>query len=125
MNKIIHTPDAPAPIGPYSQAVLSNNMLYISGQIAIYPHTSQFENQSVEAEARLVMNNVKAIIAEAGFSFDDLVKCTIFLVDMNDFAVVNSVYESYFNSIFPAREAIAVKALPKGARVEISAIASK
>lgn len=123
MKKIINAASAPAPIGPYSQAVLANGTLYISGQIAIDPTTQQYVPQDIQAEAELVMKNLSAILHEAGTDFAHVVKTNIFLADMNDFATVNAVYGSYFSSDFPARETVQVSVLPKNCKVEISMIA--
>jgi len=125
MKKIINTPDAPAPIGPYNQAVLCGDMLFISGQIALIPGTSDLSNADIAAETQQVMKNLNAILKTAGMSFSDVVKTTIFLSDMSLFAAVNEIYGSYFESDFPARETVAVKGLPKNVNVEISMIASK
>ena len=125
MKKIIKTSDAPAPIGPYNQAVLSGDMLFISGQIALIPGTSDLANADVNAEANQVMKNLKAILSEAGMDFNNVVKTTIFLSDMSLFGEVNEIYGSYFTSDYPARETVAVKGLPKNVNVEISMIASK
>jgi 2-iminobutanoate/2-iminopropanoate deaminase len=125
MKKIIHTPDAPAPIGPYSQAVLAGNTLYISGQIAINPHTGELETNEVMGEAHRVMKNLEAILGAAGFSFADVVKTGIFLSDMALFNRVNEVYASYFSGDYPARETVAVRTLPRNVNVEISMIAVK
>ena len=125
MKKIINTQNAPAPIGPYNQAVLSGDMLFISGQIALIPGTSDLANGDIAAEANQVMNNLKAILTEAGMDFSHVVKTTIFLSDMSLFAQVNEIYGSFFASDFPARETVAVKGLPKNVNVEISMIASK
>ena len=125
MKKIIKTPNAPAPIGPYNQAVLSGDMLFISGQIALIPGTSDLANADITAETNQVMKNLKAILAEAEMGFDSVVKTTIFLSDMELFTKVNEVYGSYFDSGYPARETVAVKGLPKNVNVEISMIASK
>ena len=125
-KKIITTLNAPAPIGPYNQAVLSDKTLYISGQIPLIPDTMEILNSTIEEETNLVMNNLKAILETAQMSFKNVVKTSIFLSDMNDFAKVNDVYGRYFdNDYAPARETIAVKALPKSVRVEISMIAVK
>ena len=125
-NKIITTLNAPAPIGPYNQAVLSDKTLYISGQIPLIPNTMEILNSTIEEETNLVMNNLKAILETAQMTFKNVVKTSIFLSDMNDFAKVNDVYGRYFDNDFaPARETIAVKALPKSVRVEISMIAVK
>lgn len=125
MKKIINTANAPAPIGPYNQAVLSNNMLFISGQIALVPGTSELANADIAAESNQVLNNLKAILTEAGMDFSNVVKTTIFLSDMALFAEVNEIYGSYFTSEYPARETVAVKGLPKNVNVEISMIAIK
>ena len=125
-KKIITTLNAPAPIGPYNQAVLSDKTLYISGQIPLIPETMEILNSTIEEETDLVMNNLKAILETAQMTFKHVVKASIFLSDMNDFAKVNDVYGRYFdNDIAPARETIAVKTLPKSVRVEISMIAVK
>ena len=124
MKKIINTPNAPAPIGPYNQAVLSGDMLFVSGQIALIPGTSDLANADIAVEANQVMKNLKAILTAAGMDFADVVKTTIFLSDMGLFAAVNEVYGSYFETDFPARETVAVKGLPKNVNVEISMIAS-
>lgn len=125
MKKTINTPKAPAPIGPYSQAVQVNNVLYISGQIALEPQTGNLVLSSIEEESHQVMRNLSAVLAEAGYSLANIVKTTIFLSDMALFPKVNDVYGSYFTSDFPARETVAVAGLPKGVNVEISAIAFK
>ncbi len=124
MKKIINTPNAPAPIGPYSQAVQTGNMLFVSGQIPINPATGEMVMDSIEAEATQVMKNLQAVLTEAGASFDNVVMTTIFLADMGDFAAVNAVYGTYFTADFPARATVAVKTLPKNVNVEISVIAS-
>ena len=125
-KKIITTLNAPAPIGPYNQAVLSDKTLYVSGQIPLIPNTMEILNSTIEEETDLVMNNLKAILEAAQMTFKHVVKTSIFLSDMNDFAKVNDVYGRYFdNDTAPARETIAVKALPKSVRVEISMIAVK
>lgn len=125
MKSIIYTEKAPAPIGPYSQAVQAGNMLFISGQIPIDPATNQLINGSIGDEARQVMKNLDALLLSAGFLFEDVVKATIFLSDMNHFGEVNEIYGSYFRSDFPARETVAVLGLPKNVNVEISLIAVK
>jgi 2-iminobutanoate/2-iminopropanoate deaminase len=125
MKSIIYTPQAPAPIGPYSQAVQAGNMLYISGQIAIDPATDQLLQGSIEDETRRVMLNIQALLSASGYTFADIVKTSIFLSDMSHFALVNDVYASYFHSNFPARETIAVLGLPKNVNVEISVTAYK
>ena len=126
MNKIIiNTANAPAPIGPYNQAILSGGTLYISGQICIDPASGDLKNKSLEEETHQVMKNLQAILREAGMTFDDVVKTTIFLTDMHRFSDVNNVYAQYFNTVFPARETVQVSALPKFVNVEISMIAAK
>jgi 2-iminobutanoate/2-iminopropanoate deaminase len=123
MKVIVNTKKAPAPIGPYNQAVLVDKILYVSGQIAIDPETNELVLNSIEDETKQVLSNLKAILSQAGGSFTDIVKTTIFLSDMSLFPVINEIYGSYFESEFPARETVAVKGLPKGVNVEISAIA--
>jgi 2-iminobutanoate/2-iminopropanoate deaminase len=125
MNKIINTSSAPAPIGPYSQAVVANGFLFLSGQVAINPESGEVIQSSIAEETHQVMRNIKALLLEAGYEFKDVVKTTIFLSDMNLFAEVNEVYGSYFESDFPARETVAVKGLPKAVNVEISMTAYK
>lgn len=126
MNKnIINTSNAPAPIGPYSQAVKAGNLLFISGQVAIKPETGELVMTDIPEETRQVMHNLKAILTEAGMTFDNVVKTTIFLSDMSLFSEVNEVYGKYFSNSFPARETIAVKGLPKGVNVEISMTAAE
>ena len=126
MKKIITTSKAPAPIGPYNQAVLSGNMLYTSGQIAINPETNELETDDLEHETQLVMENLKAILTEAGMTFENVVKTSIFISDMHNFARINAVYGKYFNpETAPARETVEVANLPKFVNVEISAIAVK
>lgn len=123
-KQIIKTEKAPAPIGPYNQAVLAGNMLFISGQIALKPGTSELANTDIEEEANQVMQNLEAILARASMGFNHVVKTTIFLSDMDLFTKVNEVYGKYFNGDFPARETVAVKGLPKNVNVEISMIAT-
>lgn len=125
MKMIIKTPKAPAPIGPYNQAVLTGNLLFVSGQIAINPENDHLLVGDIEVETRQVMENLKAILNEAGMDFSNIVKTSIFLSDMAHFATVNTVYGSYFSSEFPARETVAVLGLPKNVNVEISVIATK
>ncbi|PCH65044.1 MAG: reactive intermediate/imine deaminase [Bacteroidetes bacterium] len=125
MKKTINTPNAPAPIGPYSQAVLANGFLYISGQIAIDPDTEELVLTGIKAETKQVMENIKAILNEAGMNFDNVVKCSIFISDMDNFGQINEVYGSYFTENFPARETVEVAGLPKRVNVEISVIANK
>ena len=123
-NKIINTPDAPAPIGPYSQAVKAGDLLFISGQIAIEPATGNINTADIIAETHQVMHNLRAILTAAGCGFDQVVKTTILLSDMALFADVNTVYGKYFTGHFPARETYAVKGLPKNVNLEISMIAA-
>ena len=125
MKKIINTTNAPAPIGPYNQAVIANGFLFLSGQVAINPETGGLTQSSITEETHQVMRNIKAVLLEASYGFEDVVKTTIFLSDMNLFAEVNEVYGSYFDTDFPARETVAVKGLPKGVNVEISMTAFK
>lgn len=119
-KKIINTTNAPAPIGPYNQAVWAGNLLFVSGQIAIDPSDGSLKTTSIEEETKQVMKNIGNILSAAGLDFNHIVKTTIFLSDMNHFSKVNEVYGSYFKSDFPARETIAVLGLPKGVNVEIS-----
>jgi 2-iminobutanoate/2-iminopropanoate deaminase len=126
MNKeIIKTAAAPAPIGPYSQAVKARGLLFISGQIAIVPGTSELKTGDIAEETTQVMNNLKSILEEAGLTFGHVVKTTIFLKEMSLFTKVNEEYGKYFDRDFPARETVAVKTLPKDVNVEISMIASE
>lgn len=126
MKKIIATKNAPAPIGPYNQAVLSGNTLYISGQIAINSSTGKLVLDTLENETTQVLENLKAILAAAEMTFENVVKTTIFIADMNSFATINSIYGKYFNEeTAPARETVEVANLPKFVNVEISAIAVK
>ncbi len=122
---IISTANAPAPIGPYSQAVLKDNMLFISGQVCIDPATGGLKNKDIQEETHQVMHNLKAILQEAGIDFSNVVKTTIYLTDMNRFSEINEIYGKYFdgNSAFPARETVQVSALPRFVNVEISMIA--
>lgn len=124
-KKIINTPGAPAPIGPYSQAVLVGNMLFASGQVAIDPATGAINTSDTISETKQVMANLQAVLTAAGMDFNNVVKTTIFLSDMALFQVVNEVYGSYFTGDYPARETVAVKTLPKNVNVEISVIATK
>ena len=126
MKKIINTSNAPAPIGPYNQAVLNGNILYTSGQIAIDPKTGKLVTDSIQAETELVMENLKAILTEANMTFENVIKTSIFISNMNNFAQINEVYAKYFNAeTAPARETVEVANLPKFVNVEISVIASK
>ena len=124
-KKIINTTSAPAPIGPYNQAVQFGNMLFISGQIALDPATGELVQGDVQAEARQVMKNLSAILSAAGMDFSNVLKSSIFLMDMGQFAQVNEVYGSHFGDDAPARETIQVAGLPKGVKVEISMVAAK
>lgn len=123
-KRIINTAKAPAPIGPYSQAVASNGMLYISGQIPINPASGDLVSSGIQDETHQVMKNLKAILEEAGVSFDNVVKSSIFVANMGDFAAINEVYGSYFGENPPARETVEVSTLPKNVNVEISCIAT-
>ena len=124
MKKIIFTEKAPAPIGPYNQAILTGNTLYTSGQIAINPATGDLVTANIEAETAQVMDNMKAVLEAAGMTFENVVKTSIFIMDMNDFGKINTVYGSYFNEkTAPARETVQVACLPKNVNVEISMIA--
>lgn len=124
-KRIVNTTSAPAPIGPYNQAVQAGNFLFVSGQIAIDPATGDLKIQDIVTETDQVMNNIKAILNESQMDFNSVIKTTIFLSDMSLFAQVNEIYGKYFTSDFPARETVAVKGLPKGVNVEISVIASR
>jgi 2-iminobutanoate/2-iminopropanoate deaminase len=124
-KKIINTPDAPAPIGPYNQAILADNTLYISGQVAINPATGTIEATDVIGETHQVMHNLRTVLAAADMNFSHVVKTTIFLSDMVLFSAVNEVYGKYFSGDFPARETVAVKGLPRNVNIEISMIAVK
>lgn len=124
MKKIITTDKAPAPIGPYNQAVLAGDTLYLSGQVCLDPKTMHLVLGSVEKETEQIMKNLKAVLEAADMTFENVVKTTIFLIDMEDFSKVNEIYGSYFNEkTAPARETVAVSGLPKGVSVEISMIA--
>lgn len=126
MKKIITTTEAPAPIGPYNQAVLTGNTLYTSGQIAINPKTGDLVLEDIETETKQVMANLKAVLAAAGMTFENVIKSSIFISNMDDFGVINSVYGRYFNeATAPARETVQVARLPKNVNVEISVIAIK
>lgn len=125
MKAVINTSDAPAPIGPYSQAVTAGNLVFVSGQIALNPATGELIMNDIQTETRQVMENIGSILSEAGISFSHIVKTTIFLKDMQDFARVNDVYGTYFKDQFPARETVQVAGLPKNVNVEISVTAVK
>lgn len=124
-KRIIETRSAPAPVGPYSQAVESQGFLFCSGQIAIDPATNQVLQGGVAEQAELVMTNIQAVLKEAGFGFENVVKTTIYLTHMNDFSAVNEVYGRYFKSLPPARSTVAVAGLPKGVQVEIEVLATR
>lgn len=121
---IVNSGDAPAPIGPYSQAVKAGGFLFLSGQIALVPGTSELNTSDITRETAQVMENLKAVLEEAGLNFSNVVKTTIFLKEMSTFAAVNEEYGKYFDKDFPARETVAVKTLPKDVNVEISMIAA-
>jgi 2-iminobutanoate/2-iminopropanoate deaminase len=124
MNKtIIYSSNAPKPIGPYSQAIKAGNMLFVSGQIAIEPKTGQLIVDDIRKETQQVMNNIKAILEEAGLTFNHVVRCTIFVKNLDNFSLINEVYGSYFEHAPPARETVEVSRLPKDVGVEISCIA--
>jgi 2-iminobutanoate/2-iminopropanoate deaminase len=124
-RKLVQTDGAPAPIGPYSQAVLDGKTLYCSGQVALDPASGNLVDGDAAAQTEQALKNLGAVLREAGYDFSDVVKTTIFLVDMNDFTTVNAVYGRAFDAIKPARSTVAVAGLPRGARVEIDAIARK
>ena len=123
MKTVISTTNAPAAIGPYSQAIRVGNIIFTSGQIPIDPATGSFVEGGIKEQTRQSLLNVKAILNEAGTTMDHVIKTTVFMADMNDFAEMNSVYSEFFNAPYPARSAVAVKTLPKGALVEIEVIA--
>ena len=125
MKKIINTINAPEPIGPYSQAMQSGNILYTSGQIAIDPKTGELVMDSIELETKQIMNNIKAILKEASMTFNDVIKTSIFISNMNNFDKINKIYKQYFRTNYPARETVEVSCLPKNVNVEISVIAAK
>ena len=125
MKKVINTPKAPAAIGPYSQAIEANGTLYVSGQIPINPAVGKIEATEIAGQTEQVFENISAILAEAGYTFGDVVKSTVYLSDITDFAGMNEVYKKYYQSECPARAAFAVKALPLGSLVEIETIAVK
>ena len=122
-KQIINTPTAPAPIGPYNQAILAGDMLFISGQICLDPITGTLKNQDIQEETHQVMHNLRSILTASDMGFHNVVKTTIFITDMNRFSEINEVYGKYFADIFPARETVQVSALPKFVNVEISMIA--
>ena len=123
MKTKISSNNAPQPIGPYSQAIKMNNLLFISGQIAIHPKTGELVMNHIEEETKLVMENIKNILLASDCTFNDVLKCSIFLSNMDDFDAVNKIYGQYFSDPYPARETIEVKKLPKNVNVEISAVA--
>lgn len=123
--KIIKTQNAPAPIGPYNQAIEHNGTVYLSGQVGIDHTTGKMDNATLQSETHRVMKNMGAVLKEAGMDYSNVVKCTIFILDMTRFSEVNEIYGSYFDKNFPARETVQVSALPAGAQVEISAVAVK
>ncbi len=123
MLKVIHTDNAPQAIGPYSQAIVYNGMLFTSGQIAINPKTGNVEAETIKDQAKQVMENLKAVLTESGSDFESVIKTTCFLSDMNDFTTFNEVYGEYFVNHKPARSCVAVKELPKGVKVEVELIA--
>ena len=124
-KKIINTKNAPVPIGPYNQAVIAGDTMYISGQICIDTVSGNLKNKDIQEETHQVMQNLKSILQEAGMSFSNVVKTTIFITDMNRFSEINEIYGKYFEADFPARETVQVSALPKFVNVEISMIAAK
>ena len=125
MKTIIHTDNAPKAIGPYSQAIETGGMLFVSGQIPINPQTGELSNGTIQEQTKLVMDNIGAILKAAGLGYENIVKTTCLLADISDFAEMNKVYAEYFPTNPPARSAFAVKDLPKGARLEIEVIATK
>ena len=125
MKKVINTNQAPAAIGPYNQAIKVGNLVYTSGQIPINPATGNFVEGGIKEQTRQSLTNIKAILEEAGLSMNNVVKTTVFLADMNDFADMNSVYAEFFSEPYPARSAVAVKTLPNGALVEIEVVAGE
>ena len=125
MKKVISIPGAPAPIGPYSQAILKNDTLYVSGQIPLNPFSGELVTDSIQNATHQVMKNILALLEEAGLTIDNVVKCSIFLKDLNDFAEMNAIYGSYFNDVPPARETVQVAKLPLDVPIEISCIAIK
>lgn len=122
-KKVITTDQAPAPVGPYNQAIIHENMVFVSGQIPLDPQTGQMAAEDLDGQTHQVMKNLGAVLKAAGADYDNVLKCTIYLSDMNDFARMNELYGSYFGDEPPTREAVAVKTLPKNALVEVSCIA--
>jgi len=126
MKKVINSKNAPEPVGPYNQAILIDGTLYLSGQIALDPKSMKMDNSSIESETIRVLNNIEAVLKEANYDFNDIIKTTIFLTNMEDFNVVNEIYGKRFEKEFaPARETVEVSGLPKNAKIEISVIAKK
>jgi 2-iminobutanoate/2-iminopropanoate deaminase len=125
MKEAIQIPGAPAPIGPYSQAIKKGNFLFVSGQIPLNPMTGELENENIERATQRVMENIGALLKAASMTFEDVVKCTIFLTDLNNFQQVNAIYASYFDGVPPARETVEISRLPLNVSVEISCIAAK
>ena len=125
MKTVIQSEKAPNPVGPYSQAIEAGGFLFCSGQIAINPVTNQVFTGPIEEQAKQVMENIRALLDKAGLKFSDVVKTTIYLINMNDFAAVNEVYARYFSDAYPARSTVAVSALPKGVHVEIEVLAKR
>ena len=124
-KKAIQIADAPAPVGSYSQGILQNNMLFISGQVPLNPNTGNLEMKTIEEATNRVMLNIKALLEAAGMQMNEIVKCSIFLKDLNHFSTVNEIYSSYFNDVYPARETVEVSKLPLDVTIEISCIAVK
>lgn len=125
MKKAIQIAGAPAPLGPYSQAILKDNTLYVSGQIPLNPITGELSTTTIEEATHQVLNNIEALLKEVSMSFENIVKCSIFLKDLNDFDTVNGIYSSYFNELPPARETVQVAKLPLDVPIEISCVAIK
>jgi 2-iminobutanoate/2-iminopropanoate deaminase len=126
MKKVINSKNAPEPVGPYNQAILVDGTLYLSGQIALDPKSMKMDNSTIESETIRVLNNIEAVLKEANYDFNDIIKTTIFLTNMEDFNVVNEIYGKRFEKEFaPARETVEVSGLPKNAKIEISVIAKK
>ena len=126
MKKIINTSNAPAPVGPYNQSTFFNGMLFVSGQIAINPETGELITESIEAETHQVMKNIQAVLSEASLTFENVLKCSVFVSDMNNYGRINAVYAEYFDEeTAPARELVEVANLPKFVNIEISVIAGK
>jgi 2-iminobutanoate/2-iminopropanoate deaminase len=124
-KKAIQIPNAPAPVGPYSQAILTENTLYVSGQIPLNPETGELEIETIELATKRVLNNIGKLLEAAGLGFENVVKCSIFLKDLNDFSAVNNIYATFFPGIPPARETVQVARLPLDVNIEISCIAVK